>query len=278
MTKAPAVRFVQPKGAKPLPRTLPPVHPNAGVEAQYRKKLRALIDEMNVSVQHWLGAAYKANPPQIAQDEIPAAVLQRVIRRLAKRWQKRFDGIAPKLAEYFAQSANLRSASVLRSILKEGGISVEFKMTRVMQDAMKASINEQVSLIRSIPQQYFTQIEGAIMRSVAAGRDLAPLSKFLQDQYGVTRRRAAFIAIDQNNKATATMTRVRQIELGITEAVWVHSGGGKEPRPTHVAAGARKQRYDVREGWLDPHEGKKIFPGELARCRCVSRSVVPGFS
>ena len=33
----------------------------------------------------------------------------------------------------------------------------------------------------------------------------------------------------------AAMNRARQDELGIEKARWRHSGGGKHPRPTHVA-------------------------------------------
>jgi uncharacterized protein with gpF-like domain len=33
------------------------------------------------------------------------------------------------------------------------------------------------------------------------------VSSSLKEQFGVTRRRAAFVARDQNNKATASMTR-----------------------------------------------------------------------
>lgn len=116
------------------------------------------------------------------------------------------------------------------------------------------------------------------MRGVQTGRDLAQITTDLQEQHGVTRRRAAFIARDQSNKATASLTRARQIEAGLTEAIWVHSGGGKEPRPSHLKAGRDKARYDIREGWYDPHEGKHILPGELINCRCVSRAVVKGFA
>ena len=77
--------------------------------------------------------------------------------------------------------------------------------------------------------------------------------------------------------ATASMTRARQTELGITEAIWMHSGGGKHPRPSHLAAGKSKTKYDVKVGWYDPDVGKNIFPGELPNCRCVSRAVVKGF-
>jgi SPP1 gp7 family putative phage head morphogenesis protein len=116
------------------------------------------------------------------------------------------------------------------------------------------------------------------MRSVQTGRDLGQLTKDLQEQFGVTKRRAALIARDRNNKATASMTRVRQVQVGITEAIWVHSGGGKHPRPTHVKAGRDKQRYQVSEGWLDPAVGRNIFPGELVNCRCVSKPLITGLS
>lgn len=269
-------RFRQARG-RPL-QTLAPVHPNVGMEMEYRRALYKTIEAMNTSVIHFLSAAYKQNEPAIAQDELPADALKRVIRRLTRRWTTNFDKASEELAAYFSQSISQRSDKQLEAILRKGGFSVKFRKTRAMNDVMKAAINENVSLIKTIPARYFSAIEGAVMRSVATGRDLAPLTAFLEREYGVTRRRAALIARDQNNKTTATMTRVRQVELGITEAIWVHSAGGREPRPTHVAAGARQQRYDVTKGWLDPAVGKYIFPGELINCRCVSKSVIPGFS
>ena len=116
------------------------------------------------------------------------------------------------------------------------------------------------------------------MRSVQTGRDLGQLTDDLREQFGVTKRRAAFIARSQNNLATAAMTRARQVELGITEAIWMHSGGGKEPRPTHLNAGRERARFDVAKGWYDPAVKEHIWPGQLPNCRCVSRSVIAGFS
>lgn len=259
-------------------KTLPPIHPNLGIEAALRRSLQKTIKEMDRSVKYWLSAAYKANEPAIiVQDELPATALRRIVRRLAKQWQTNFDKGAEDLAAYFAQSVSSRSDDQLKQILRRAGFAVDFKMTRAQRDVLQATISENVALIKSIPQQYFTAIEGEVMRSVTAGRDLAPLTKFLQEQYGKTHRRAGFIARDQVNKATASLTRARQIEIGITEAIWVHSSGGRKPRPTHVAAGARQQRYDVTKGWFDPHVQKLILPGELPNCRCVSRSVVLGF-
>ena len=111
------------------------------------------------------------------------------------------------------------------------------------------------------------------MRAVSAGRDLKMLSDELQKHYGVTKRRAAFIARDQSNKLTATVTQARRVELGLFEAEWLHSRGGKHPRESHVKAGADRLRFDVRKGaYID---GEYILPGYLPGCRCTSRIVLP---
>jgi uncharacterized protein with gpF-like domain len=257
---------------------LRPVHPNAGIEADYRRRLNALIEAMHKDVLAEIEATYRASEPRIAADETPADKLRRAVRRMAKKWLGRFDKASEKLADYFAQSVDKRSSAALRRILKDGGISVEFKLTPAMRDIVDATVNQNVALIKSIPAQYLEQVEGMVMRSVQIGRDLGQLSKDLQERLGVTKRRAALIARTQNNMASASMARARQIEVGITEAVWVHSAGGHAPRHSHVAAGRDKVKFDLAKGWYDPDEQRHILPGELINCRCVSRPVLSGFS
>lgn len=254
--------------------TLPAIRPNAGLEARYRRALESLTDAMHRSIRYFLLAAYRGNPPEMAADRAPAVTLQQAVRRLAGRWQKKFDEAGPALARFFAQSSHRRTDAALKSLLKRYGIAVDLKLSATVNDVLQAAIAENVSLIKSIPEQYFTQVEGLVMRSVQEGRDAAFLADELQKRYDITRRRAAFIARDQSNKATAVINRARQQELGITQAQWMHSGGGHHPRPTHVAAGRDKTVYDVREGWYDPAVKQRIWPGSLINCRCVSRSII----
>lgn len=258
---------------------LRPLHPNEGTTALYRAKLQRLIDEMDTSVQYWIKSAYRNNEPLMAMDDmLPANALKRAIKALAKRWLKNFDDAAPLLARYFATDVRRRTDAVLRKILRDGGFSVRFNMTRPMQDVVNATIQQNVALIKSIPEQYLKNVEGAVMRSIQRGRDMGGLAKELEHNYGVTRKRAGFIARSQNNLATGSMERVRQIEAGVTKAKWRHSKAGKEPRKTHLANNGKL--YDVKKGWFDPDPKVKryILPGELPNCRCVSIAVIPGFS
>lgn len=261
------------------PRTLAPVRASVGIEMTYRKKLDKLIDEMHRSIVYWISAAYRKNEPVLAMaaDELPARALAATVRRLQRYWTKKFNDMAQELATYFGQAVAKRSDAALQSILRRGGMSVRFQMTRGQRDVLQATVQENVSLIKSIPQQHLQRVEGLVMRSVQTGRDLATLTDELQHQFGVTRRRAELIARDQNNKATGALQRVRHTELGITEAIWVHSGGGRHPRPSHVKAGRDKVKYNVATGWFDPAEKRYVLPGELINCRCVARPVILGF-
>jgi uncharacterized protein with gpF-like domain len=269
----------------PRPKTLDPVRPNAGITRTYAKRLEKLIEEMHRSILYWLRAAYRRQPPEIhrlnqrmASDASPARALVREMGRLRRYWLSRFDILSKNLAEYFATQVAQRSDAQLMTILKRGGFTVAFTRTRAVNDVIQAVVAENVSLIKSIPQQHLQAVEGAVMRSVQRGRDLKSLTDELEQRFKVTHKRAKFISIDQNNKATAMLQRTRQVELGIKEAVWVHSGGGKVPRPTHLKAGRDKVLYDIVTGWYDPAEQKYVLPGELVNCRCVARPVVPGLS
>lgn len=262
-------------------RTLRPVHPNVGIEAEYHRKLDRLIAEMHRSLVWWLSAAYRANEGEIAAlaaDKSPIAALREAVARLRRRWQRQFDELALELARWFATAAVARSDAALSAILRKGGMSVKFRMTRAANEAYQATLAENVSLIKSIAAQHLAQVEGMVMRSVQAGRDLGSLTADLHRQFGVTRRRAGFIARDQNNKATAVIMRVRHQELGIRTAIWLHSHGGKEPRKTHLANSGKP--YAIAEGWFDPDPKvrRNIWPGELISCRCVSKPVIEGFS
>jgi SPP1 gp7 family putative phage head morphogenesis protein len=266
----PRVKLRSPDGK---PKVLMPVHPNEGLCAAYTRKLERQIEAMHRSILWFVRAAYRANTPEIAADASPAAELRRTIARLGKRWLDRFSKLAPDLARWFATSAKDRTDAALKAALRKAGFTVRFSISRTVNDIYQATLSQNVSLIKSIASEHLTRVEGMVMRSVQAGGDLATLTKELERQFGVTHRRAALIARTQNGMATATITRARQQELGITHAVWLHSHGGRHPRPEHLAFSGKT--YEVAKGAF--LEGKWTWPGHEINCRCVAKSVIPGF-
>jgi SPP1 gp7 family putative phage head morphogenesis protein len=259
------------------PRVGKPLHPNAGIAASYRRALERLIDEMNNSLLYWLTARWRDDPPQLAMDESWISGLRRTMRVLQRRWQSRFDEMAPKLAAHFAESVADRSTANLRRVLDEGGMTVDFKLSPHVRIVHGAVVAENVQLIKSIAQEHLTDVQGIVMRSVTTGRDLEHLARELRERFDVPKARAELIARDQNNKASAVITRARQQEVGIDQAIWVHSHAGKHPRPEHVAFAAGRLGgpvYDVAKGAF--LEGVWTWPGVEINCRCFSRPVLPG--
>lgn len=249
--------------------------PNEGIEATFRRELDALIDEMHNSTNYWLIAAYRKTAPIFAEDASHVFIIQAAMNRLIRRWRKRFDDVAQEMAGKFTHGVKNHSEMTFAQAAKRAGMTISpFKMTKPMQTAYGAAISEQVGLIKSIPAQYLTSVQGEVMRAVQKGGDLGPLAKQLQADYGITKRRAALIARDQNAKATGILTRVRQIEIvgEDGEATWIHSGAGRHPRPDHVAAHGRT--YKLSKGCLI--SGEYILPGELINCRCTSAVIIPG--
>ena len=255
--------------------TLAPVRANAGLAMEFQRRLERLIDEMNRSLEYWIAAAYRANTPEMAQDKSPAATLDGIMKRLKRKWKRKFSDAAPDLAAYFAKSVKDRTDGALRAALKKSGVTVTFKVTREINDIMQATVAENVSLIKTIAEKNLAEVEQLVMRSVTAGRDLGGLRQQLQDRFGITKRRAKLIARQSNNDATAMIKRAREKELGITEAVWVHSHAGKTPRPEHERWGAEKKRYDIKTGMWSDVLKKYVWPGTDFNCRCGGRSVLP---
>ena len=266
-------RLVSPN-KKPI--KLAALHANAALTAEYQKKLDRLISEMHASVSYWLTAAYRANTPeiaQLAQDASPASALNETMRRLALRWNRKFKQASTELGLYFGQAVKDRTDAQLKAILKRGGFTVNFKMTPAANDAYQAIVAENVGLIRSIASEYLTQVQGMVMRSVQTGRDVGGLAKDLEARYGITKRRAQFISLDQNNKATTVIREVREREIGLEEGIWSHSGAGREPRPTHLAMNGK--RFKIAEGMYDSAVGRNVKAGCEPRCRCTYRAVIP---
>ena len=242
---------------------LKPIHPNAGVEAAYREKLFRLIKKMDESVSYWT--------LRDTMRDAEHAVL--VFAGLTGRWTEIFDIAAEKMATSFVREMTQHVEGNFARQIKAYDLSIPFKRDLVGENAVSAVIQENVALIKSIPKQYLSDVEGMVMRSIAAGGDRRALQLELQHRYGLTRKRAAFIANDQSSKANAVMVQSQQEAIGCTEAEWLHSGGGREPRPDHVKASGK--RYDIKKGML--LDDGWVKPGMLPNCRCVSIAVIDIF-
>lgn len=255
------------------------VHANAGVEVWYRRELVAQIHKASAEILHGLQADWRTGKRTFGYAADAPSLTVLVRKRLdawAKKWEGKMTSMSERIAEDFASKNKRATEAGVQHSFAKAGFTVKFKPTRPMLDAYSAVVSENVNLIRRIPAQLLADVETAVWRSVTTNSDMNELVKSIQAVYGISTRHAALIARDQNNKAKATFENTRRMELGIEEAYWQHSSGGKVPRPSHVWAGQHKVRYKLRDGWLDPAVNKNIWPGTEVNCRCTSHAIIPG--
>ena len=279
---------------------LNPVRASAAIQQWYQSQLLRLVDAMHASVMYWVKAAYRGAYPQhvgdsvvllnamgqsfaysvpsgMAMDLSPAKKLDAAMKKLSKQWIKAFDQARKTISTAFAMKTMKHGDLAFRQALKDAGFSIEFQFTRSMRDAMNLGIMENITLIKSIPEQYLHEVRALVARSAAHGRSFKDLTDQIEERYGVARSRAALIARDQNNKLTSLFHKTRQKELGITTAYWSHTAASKQPRQEHEDWDASGEPYNIDEGKYSEDEQEQQWPGTAINCGCTSRSIVPGY-
>lgn len=247
------------------------LQPSAANRILYQRRLMQEIDAMHQSVTYWIKAQYKESEPRIALDESPAEAFKRLIASLRKRWENRFGDQSKRITEQFIYGVVKHNENAFRGVLKKENLEFRFRPTQHLKDVMQAATAENVGLIKSIPSQYFDQINNLVMNAVLKGSNLNELSSDLTRRYQITRKRAEFIARDQNAKLFSVINRTRCQEVGIKEGIWNHSPRHENARPSHLKADGK--RFDLAKGMhLD---GNWTWPGQEINCHCTLRPVIP---
>lgn len=259
-----------------MPKLLRAIQPNAGVRAYYRRRLKRELEAMQRSIAYWLEAAYKAREGEIVQDASPTNDILSRFKALQRRWLRRWNWLASWLPQRVIDRTERTTTVSMAEAFKAAGFTVKMDNSRVFNSVTQALIAENVALIKSIPQQYLSDVEGIVTRGVSMGKDLHYITEELHKRYDITRRRAAFIARDQMDKASMSIQKARDEQLGITEGIWVHLPGQKTSRATHIAMnGKRFPLQGPNAGLYDSAVKKNVMPAELPGCRCVYRRVLP---
>lgn len=252
-----------------------PLTYSAAQMEKYSASMGRLIDAMFKDYAKELSSVFRQNEVITIQDAAMDASISSqariLLNALRRKWGRIFAREAPKIVERMVSGVDKAEQNQLKESLKQlsGGITLKTDaMPAALQQAVKASIAENVALIKSIESRYHTQIEGAVMRSLQpGGRGMADVRDFLEHYKGVTDRRKDIIAKDQVRKVQTSMNVERAKSAGIKKFRWLHSRGGSEPRPDHVAMSGNVYSYDD-PPVIDRRTGERGFPGQAINCRC----------
>lgn len=253
-----------------------PLHYNASASASYRRDLEGMISEMIRSYEYHLRATFNKHD-DITTDASIASQARMALNALQERFAKMFADRSRTIVDRTVSRIDSHSVSSLHTSLEQatGGLSLKVDtLPAALKEALTSSTVENVSLIKTLPQQYHTQIEGAVMRSIQpGGNGMQDVYKALRKYDGMTKNRAKFIAEDQTRKITSAMNVERAQSAGMKQFMWNHSGGSAEPRPYHVRMDGKIYDY-ANPPVIDPKTGERGYPGQLINCKCFQTPVI----
>ena len=161
----------------------------------------------------------------------------------------------------------------MESVNQAVGIEVFKGQSSKLTTSLEAASLTNAKLIKNITDTHADRISTSILESMRAGYAPSKIAADLQKQSGISRRRAKLIARDQTAKINGELTKLRNLEAGITHFRWVHSGDGRvgddhrRAASRDVGFGPGVYRWDK-----PPKEG---IPGRSSRpnCRCTAAPV-----
>ena len=254
------------------------LRPNVGISTDYAKPIVNELELMFRDVQRELKKAFKENHYGQAMDASLASQSRILLNWLLRKWQPRFDEIAKSATNRMIERTLKNSTVTLRNSLKQAlpDLSIDTSFSNEqLQEVIKASTLEAANLIKIIPYKFLNEVQGQVMRSITTGKGMEDLVPFLTKKYNGNIRHARNTALDQTRKAYQSINTSRLKTLGVKKFIWIHSGGGKEPRVNHIRMSGNEYSFD-NPPVIGVMYGEEVrgLPGDLPNCRCICKPVI----
>jgi len=262
-----------------------PLRNNVAVENRYVTDLERITNQMIDAVSREVMRLYRspAAKQYFAMDSSIGSQARITMNRLENQFDEIFSQYAKPYAERMVNRVGKQSATALHSSLKQlsGGLSIKTDIVNgELREITKATIAENVDLIKTIPEKFFTDVRGAVMRSIAQPNQggmaelIENIDSMLDQRSRQIRNKAKNLALDQTRKLYNNTNMARMQAVGINRFEWIHGGGGQKPRPLHkFKLNGKTYSFDDLPV-IDERSGERGIPGQAPNCGCTMRPVL----
>lgn len=155
------------------------------------------------------------------------------------------------------------------------GITVAPEMSKEDTDQISEEYSTNLKrYITDFSTEELLRLRKTVETHVFEGNRYESLIKIFQDSYGISQRKAKFLARQETSLLSSKIREVRYRDIGIDEYIWqAVVGTSKHPtRPMHKKLNGTVQNFS-KPPITDP-DGRRNNPGEDFNCRCVARPIV----
>lgn len=255
---------------KPKPKPVKWLYPN-GQERQYNSVLRSLVLELNNRIREILIPQLptliqdiESKTPDPKLDDF-FSELQRLIFFINSTMQQKVESTIKKADEIALDISKFNKAQFQKVASQTLGIDLFIKEPYLV-DQLRLFSTQNSQLINSLVDEELERVSGIVERGVQQGAPISEVTKEIQKSFGIDTRRARTIARDQTAKLNASLTRLRQMEIGVEKYEW-QTSGDERVRATH------KANANKIFSWDSPPKVTG-HPGHDVNCRCVASPIL----
>ena len=245
---------------------------SARTGVKYNAELQKLVRSIRSDINNELVPLLRDLEPEYTADSWVGSITNMLQYLIAKWSSPTFAAIATQTATQFVNTADQINQQRTK---RQFGIDI-YSTEPALNELIEASIYDNTQLIKSIPEQYLKQVESIVMTNTRAGNRSSAMIKSLQQQFGVTQRRAKMIARDQTAKLNGDLNAKRQQVAGFLYFQW-RTSDDERVRDRHEDIAEKTTEYGPGVyKWDNPplsDKGIPIIPGGDYQCRCTARPI-----
>lgn len=262
-----------------------PQYPDSA-EREFKRITNGYVRLLNKTLADHLPALLAAYQKERRGDSRfdDAADLENDVRR---EFQKVAEELEQKLAAYGLDDLVAKISRMTKNIsLREWkrvvhdtlGIDLlnDYYSADFYEAALRRWVDENVLKIKSIPNEALGEMQRIVLNGYKSGDTITDITKAIQEQYKLSRRRAMLLARDQLSTLNSQISKMQQQDAGCTKYRWSDSRDSRV-RDCHRTLNGKVFSWDdPPEMWYDTknsgrvYTGRHCHPGEDYCCRCVA--------
>ncbi len=206
----------------------------------------------------------------------PTDIIERIFNGIRVRFATVFTIKAiERVTEQTAQTIDRGSRDLFRRQFRTVFNADPVAAEPWLEQEVNTFVAENVSLIKTLPEEALADIEQMIFRDARRGLSSQQIRANILEKFKTTKARAQLIARDQIAKFNGRLSELRQRQTGITRYTWQTSEDGRV-RPDHARLNNEVFNWDeppitVRSG---KRAGERNHPGQDIQCRCQALPVI----
>lgn len=166
----------------------------------------------------------------------------------------------------------------LASVAHVDGIGVPAEFTPAMRKQLNQELTQSLELsVKDFTQEMVADLRQLVEQNALKGMRSDKLAAIIEAKFGVSKRKAEFLADQETGLLMAKYRQARYQDIGVQEYIWEVSMAGSAPdsrvRPDHRKLQGRRFSFN-NPPVCDTATGRRCNPGEDFRCRCVPKAIV----